>query len=168
MCERGEYLRCLHYHVHSHSVHRTGTKWHGVVLIFQVACSSPDDGSALQCDKWSHLKTQVPAKTLAKRGETDTLKIGNNWVNITQTSNCNLLHEQYSFQRSKHFLNICAICSPSRANYKVRNLPTSMPKLTQVSKVHKLHINHPDASAHLFLGTFSGCKKVICLSLQNL
>lgn len=117
--QKGECLRCLCYHVHSHSVNRTGTKWHGVVLIFYVACSSPDDGSALQCDKWSHLKTQVPAKSLAKRGETDTLKIGNNWVNITQTSNCNLLHEQYSFQRSKHFLNICAICSPSRANYKV-------------------------------------------------
>lgn len=110
-------------------------EWRGLVRVYQVAYSLRDARGARYCDTWFHLKTQVPAKPLAKRGETDTLKIGNNWLNITQTSNCNLPQEQYSFQRSKHFLNICAICSPSRqiTSLKVTYLEA---KLCDVLKVH--------------------------------
>jgi hypothetical protein len=100
-------------------------------------------------------------EALVKRRDADSLKIGNNWVNITQTSNCNLLQEQYSFQRSKHFLNMCAICSLSRANYKIKTLPTSMFQKVQEGPIYCTLITQ--SSQHLaFHKPFYNC--ILCIS----
>lgn len=149
MCDRSQYLLCLLYQVYSHSINRTwkprhicfmSTKWH----------IPPMTREEFSSDKWFHLKTQVPAKTLVKRRETASLKIGNNWVNITHTSNCNLLHEQYSFQRSKHFLNMWAICSPSRVNCKIENWKFTYLDVPKVQSGPVYCILITQSSQHIF------------------
>ena len=42
-------------------------EWRGLVHVYQVAYSLRDARGARYCDTWFHLKTQVPAKPLAKR-----------------------------------------------------------------------------------------------------